>query len=188
MLDTSRERMFSRTHAQDYIIEADSNRLTLFALCFACWDMQACDFLSKVSCLTIIIAVVNADQKHALSPSVSKQRKSKEELLLKPAFISLSARTLKTQANYWYFDLYSVDLCSLSQSMNNQPTDRSVWQLSRSHYFFVTESRNHQRCLTVLQTSLVCLKKCPQMSKPYTKVSLVRILSLLELDTGLVMD
>ena len=170
-----------------YIIEANSDHLTLFVLCFACGEMQTCDFLSKVSCPTII-AVGNADQKHTLSPSVSKQRKSKEEWLLKPALISLSARTLKTRANYWYFDLYSVDLCSFSQSMNNQPTDRSVWQLSRSHYFFVTESRNHQRCLTVLQTSLVCLNKCPQMSKPYTKVNLVRILSLLELDTGLVMD
>ena len=173
-----------------YIIEANSDHLTLFVLCFACWEMQACDFLSKVSCPTII-AVVNADQKHALSPRWAQACPNKgnpRKSGFSNAFIYLSARTLKTRANYWYFDLYSVDLCSFSQSMNNQPTDRSVWQLSRSHYFFVTESRNHQRCLTVLQTSLVCLNKCPQMSKPYTKVNLVRILSLLEFDTGLVMD
>lgn len=184
--------MFSWTHAQDYV----HNRSRFWPpdpICTLLCMLGNADMRFPVEsqlpdhyCCCKCWSNTRIEPK--MSPSVSKQRKSKEEWLLKPASISLSARMLKTRANYWYFDLYSVDLCSFSQSMNNQPTDRSVWQLSRSHYFFVTESRNHQRCLTVLQTSLVCLNKCPQMSKPYTKVNLVRILSLLELDTGLVMD
>lgn len=68
MLDTSEKECFHGHMPKImYIIEADSDHLTLFVLCFACWEMQTCDFLSKVSCPTII-AVVNADQTHALSP------------------------------------------------------------------------------------------------------------------------
>ena len=152
-----------------------SDHLTLLVLCFACWGC----FWKSVHGMNFDQFPVESqlpdhyryivDQKHALSPSVSIRGKSKEEWLLESPFTSLSARRLKTWVNYKYFERYSVDLCSFSQSMNNQPTDPSVWQLSRLHYslvFFLCDRVTKPPTLLDRSSNLSCLpeevsQKCP---------------------------